>query len=98
MTPVPRARPKPPITYPVNTAWDGVTIPNDQRDWYLAVGSFDHNLNGEVTVYPPAQPGGQWTYALDADVTSATGTTGMSRSQRRSAECRSPTANLDAFI
>ena len=36
--------------------------------WYLALGNFDHNLTGEVTVYPPAAPGGQWTYALDADV------------------------------
>ena len=57
-----------PITFPVNTAWDGVAIPSDQRDWYLALGNFDHNLTGEVTVYPPAAPGGQWTYALDADV------------------------------
>ncbi len=57
-----------PLTFPVNTEWFGHGIASDQRDWYLALGNFDYNLAGQVTVYPPSQPGGQWSYALDADL------------------------------
>lgn len=57
-----------PLTFPVNTDWIGNAIPQSDRNWYLAVGNFDYNLGGEVTVYPPTQPGGQWTYSMDADL------------------------------
>lgn len=56
------------MRFPVNTDWLGNAISPAERNWYLAVGSFDHNLAGEVTVYPPAQPGGQWTYSMNADL------------------------------
>lgn len=57
-----------PLTFPVNTDWTGNAIPQSDRNWYLAIGNFDYNLSGEVTVYPPTQPGGQWTYSMDADL------------------------------
>lgn len=61
-----------PMTFPVNTAWQGMeasaSSTGPEYDWFLASGNFDYNLAGEVTVYPPAEPGGQWTYSLDSDV------------------------------
>lgn len=37
---------------------------------FLASGNFDYNLTGQaqVTVNPPTEPGGQWTYSMDTDV------------------------------
>lgn len=61
-----------PMTFPVNTDWRGMAAgassTGAEYDWFLASGNFDYNMAGEVTVYPPAEPGGRWTYALDSDV------------------------------
>ncbi|MDH6199031.1 hypothetical protein M2272_005698 [Mycobacterium frederiksbergense] len=61
-----------PLTFPVNTEWNGMAARQNsvgaEHDWFLASGNFDYNLAGQVTVYPPADPGGQWTYSMDTDV------------------------------
>jgi hypothetical protein len=58
-----------PVTYPINTAWDRYKgVQNESRDWFLAVGDFSFNQTGQVTVYPPAQPGGEWRYEMNTQV------------------------------
>ncbi|WP_200820247.1 hypothetical protein [Mycolicibacterium houstonense] len=61
-----------PLTFPVNTEWAGMAARENsvgaEHDWFLASGNFDYNLSGQVTVYPPTEPGGQWTYSMDTDV------------------------------
>ncbi|WP_454788909.1 hypothetical protein [Mycolicibacterium lutetiense] len=61
-----------PLTFPVNTEWNGMAARENsvgaEHDWFLASGNFDYNLAGQVTVHPPAEPGGQWTYSMDTDV------------------------------
>ena len=52
-----------PVTFPVSTGWTGYYAgPDESEDWYYATGGFSYSLQGEVTVYPPSSPGGQWTY------------------------------------
>jgi len=57
---------KGPITFPVNTAWKGGTFQN--KDWFYAVGSYQYNQTGQVTVYPPDTPGGKWRYEVKTHV------------------------------
>ncbi|GAA3760469.1 Flp pilus assembly pilin Flp [Spinactinospora alkalitolerans] len=67
-----------PVTFPVNTAWnawgyppdaiDGASFVYDDANWANAIGSFNYNLVGEVTAYPPEEPGGEWSYEIDTQV------------------------------
>ncbi|WP_125776040.1 hypothetical protein [Antribacter gilvus] len=60
-----------PVTFPVNTAWDGYYAGQSQSaNWYYATGGFSYNLNGQVTVYPPDTPGGEWRYETETAVNS----------------------------
>lgn len=53
-----------PVTYPVNTDWNGYYIgPEESKDWFYALGGISYNLTGSITVTPPATAGGQWTYS-----------------------------------
>jgi hypothetical protein len=62
-----------PITFPVSTSWDGFGYEKgasvvDVKNWYYATGGFAYNLTGQVTVYPPETPGGEWRYVQDVTV------------------------------
>lgn len=61
-----------PLTFPVNTIWNGAAAHQSgdgpERDWFYAMGSFDYNLTGQITVLPPAAEGHPWTYSYDGDV------------------------------
>lgn len=58
-----------PVTFPVNTEWEGGSAsPTESSKFYYATGSFDYNQTGTVTAYPPMEPGGEWTYALNTAV------------------------------
>lgn len=58
-----------PVTFPVNTGWNGYYAHGGQsKNWFYATGGFAYNLNGEVTVYPPDTPGGEWRYESDTAV------------------------------
>lgn len=56
-----------PVTFPVNTAWDGVFLDDDQN-WFYALNGISWNLTGKVTAYPPASPGDPWTYTMSTQV------------------------------
>ena len=51
-----------PITYPLNTKWQGETD-SESANWYYAVGSYDQANEGTITVYPPTpdHPKGYYT-------------------------------------
>jgi hypothetical protein len=52
-----------PVTFPVSTTWRGYyATQSESPDWFYASGGFSYSMQGEVTVYPPASPGGSWTY------------------------------------
>jgi Flp pilus assembly pilin Flp len=60
-----------PITFPVNTPWQGYgydpdtgATSYDNENWFYALGGWQYNLTGEVTVYPPTTPGGAWRYEV----------------------------------
>ncbi|MHA3946834.1 hypothetical protein [Cellulomonas bogoriensis] len=36
--------------------------PEESDDWFYATGDFRYSVQGQVTVYPPSSPGGEWTY------------------------------------
>ncbi|WP_420162076.1 hypothetical protein [Nocardiopsis sp. CNT-189] len=58
-----------PVTFPVNTAWTGHYIGEEHdKNWYLATGGMQYNLNGSVTVHPPEEEGGEWTYTMTTEV------------------------------
>ncbi|WP_299300389.1 WXG100 family type VII secretion target [uncultured Brachybacterium sp.] len=58
-----------PVTFPVNTDWTGGKADKSVSEKYFyATGSFDYNLNGTVTAYPPGTPGGEWTYEMSTNV------------------------------
>jgi hypothetical protein len=53
-----------PMTFPISTQWTGYYITPDQsKDWYYTLGGIQYSVVGQVTIYPPTTPGGQWTYA-----------------------------------
>ncbi|MFC4562208.1 hypothetical protein ACFO4E_10110 [Nocardiopsis mangrovi] len=65
-----------PTVFPLSTEWnafgrdpanpDQGTYRNN--NWWYALASFRYSLTGEVTVTPPQQPGGEWTYRVDTQV------------------------------
>jgi hypothetical protein len=62
-----------PITFPVNTPWNGFGYDEqglvyDNDNWFYALGGWQYNLTGEVTVYPPSTPGGAWRYEVSTRV------------------------------
>nr|WP_287901763.1 WXG100 family type VII secretion target [Arthrobacter sp.] len=58
-----------PVTYPVSTDWKGYYITKDQSaNWFYATGGIQYSTQGQVTVYPPEQPGGEWRYVTDTAV------------------------------
>lgn len=57
-----------PVTFPVNTAWDSIYM-DDSQNWYYALNGIEWNVSGQVTVHPPTDPGGEWTYAMSTVVT-----------------------------
>jgi hypothetical protein len=58
-----------PVTFPINTPWQGFYIgPDDSANWFYALGGISYNQTGSVTVYPPATPGGEWTYEVSTRV------------------------------
>lgn len=58
-----------PITFPINTAWQGYYIDSGQSaNWFYAMGGVSYNLTGQVTVYPPTSPGGAYRYEVTTRV------------------------------
>ena len=58
-----------PLTYPVQTRWDGYYIGQDQSaNWFYALGGVATSQTGQVTVFPPEQPGGAWRYEIETRV------------------------------
>lgn len=67
-----------PLTIPISTEKKGWGYPEenvngagfvyDNPDWANAIGSFHYWMEGEVTVYPPDRPGGDFRYELDTSV------------------------------
>lgn len=58
-----------PVTFPVNTSWVSSGAPKEEsEEYYYATASFDFNQTGTVTVYPPTEEGGEWTYELETSV------------------------------
>lgn len=59
-----------PVTFPLNTGWQGYGYnpPYQNRNWFYALGGWQYNLTGQVTVYPPTTPGGKWTYRVSSRV------------------------------
>lgn len=58
-----------PITYPVSTDWTGFSFDAQQeRNWFLALGSMTYQQTGQVTVYPPQLPGEPWRYEVTTRV------------------------------
>ncbi|NHA67519.1 ICP22 family protein [Phycicoccus flavus] len=58
-----------PMTFPVNTPWNGVYITkDDSANWFYALGGISYNQTGSVTVTPPASPGEPWTYTTTTQV------------------------------
>ncbi|MFC3999514.1 hypothetical protein ACFOVU_26615 [Nocardiopsis sediminis] len=62
-----------PLTFPVSTEWnsfgygrDGTGYVYDDADWINTLGSWRYNHTGEVRVFPPDEPGGEWTYEMSA--------------------------------
>lgn len=55
-----------PVTFPVNTAWDGFYITSGMsEDWFRALGGIQYNVTGQITVYPPDEPGGEYRYTME---------------------------------
>jgi hypothetical protein len=53
----------------VNTEWKGYYIGKDESaDWFYASGGISYSTQGQVTVYPPKTPGGEWSYSTDTTV------------------------------
>lgn len=58
-----------PVTYPVSTNWKGHYIgPDVSENLYYATGGIEYSQVGEVTVYPPETPGGEYGYEVDTRV------------------------------
>lgn len=58
-----------PVTYPVSTGWTGFSFDSQQdRNWFLALGSMTYNQTGQVTVLPPQGPGEPWRYEVTTRV------------------------------
>jgi hypothetical protein len=62
-----------PVTFPVNTPWTGFGYDEnglvyDNQNWFYALGGWQYNHTGQVTVYPPGEPGGQWRYEVKTRV------------------------------
>jgi len=62
-----------PITFPVNTQWIGFGYDKDGKqydnmNWFYALGGWQSNLTGQVTVYPPNQPGEPYRYEISTHV------------------------------
>lgn len=60
---------KGPLTFPVSTEWNsfgynkaGTKYVYDDADWINTLGSWRYSQTGQVTAYPPEEPGGEWTY------------------------------------
>lgn len=52
-----------PVTYPLAGDWTGFYVTQElSSDWFYAMGGITYSVVGEVTVYPPTEPGGAWTY------------------------------------
>lgn len=57
------------VTYPLASNWRGFYITDDlSQDWYYALGGVHHSVVGQVTVYPPRDPGGPWRYEVTGQV------------------------------
>lgn len=55
-----------PVTFSVSTDWEGGEASSKESEKYFdATGSFDFDQTGTVPAYPPAEPGGKWTYEAD---------------------------------
>lgn len=58
-----------PQTFPISTAWSGFYITSEMsQNWFYALGGVSYNLTGQVTVYPPTSPGGEWRYEVSTRV------------------------------
>jgi hypothetical protein len=58
-----------PVTFPISTDWQGYYITKgESSDWFYATGGMAYSIQGEVTVYPPDTPGGEWRYETDTSV------------------------------
>lgn len=60
-----------PVTFPVNTGWEGYYVSAaESEQYYYATAGMEYNVNGTVTAYPPAEPGGEWRYEMSTEVNS----------------------------
>lgn len=59
-----------PVTFPINTGWTGYGYdpPYENQNWFYASGGWQYNLAGQVTAYPPSEPGGEWRYETSTTV------------------------------
>ncbi|MDR0960810.1 MAG: hypothetical protein LBM23_10815 [Propionibacteriaceae bacterium] len=57
-----------PISYPINTPWNGYYITKEENEnWFYATGGMQWNLGGTVVVYPP-ENGEGWRYEIQTEV------------------------------
>ena len=53
-----------PVTYPFVSEWTPTTASkSESENWYYATGGYHYTTAGTVTVYPPSEPGGEFTYS-----------------------------------
>ncbi|MFC3997585.1 hypothetical protein ACFOVU_16750 [Nocardiopsis sediminis] len=65
-----------PMVFPLSTEWNAFGRDPSNPDqgtyrnnnWWYALASFRYSMTGEVTVTPPDEPGGTWTYRVDTQV------------------------------
>jgi len=57
-----------PVSFSVRTAWRGFgydesgALEYENQNWFYALGGWQYSMTGQVTVYPPSEPGGPWRY------------------------------------
>lgn len=58
-----------PVTFPIRTGWQGFTFDStEDRDWYLAVGSINYAITGDITLYPPPTGSSDWVYTMNYQI------------------------------
>lgn len=58
-----------PVTFPVRSEWFGFSFdPTLDRDWYLAVGSVNYCMVGDITVWPPSPTKPNWSFFLNYQI------------------------------
>jgi hypothetical protein len=68
-----------PITFPVKSQWESFGLSEDNSEftyadsnWQQTMGDWNYYTHGKVTVEPPKDPGGEWTYKVQTGTNVAT--------------------------